>query len=187
MERSQSVTSESCTVPSENNSCDTDSFLDTSNDHPKEKDADMEDAQRTGVPVQEVFVPATSELQHGYRILRELMADGNKSVNWAFMDAVDSDAYGLHDYYERVKQPMWLCRSKYFIVSLDIILRSICDIWYREFEAGVRLIPPKIRVASLTFSVCDGMEGFPGFGIPSFRDSPHLHKVDKTSSFFRHH
>ncbi|XP_064601292.1 uncharacterized bromodomain-containing protein 10-like [Liolophura sinensis] len=129
MESPQSVTSESCVAPSENNSGDNDSFHDTSNDHPKEKDADMEDAQRTGEEVQELFVPATSELQHGYRILRELMADGNKSVNWPFMDAVDSDAYGLHDYYERVKRPMWLCkmRDKFESAEYETITQFVAD------------------------------------------------------------
>ena len=55
--------------------------------------------------------PLSPELQHGFRILKEIMSDTNKSVNWPFIYAVDDTEEGLEDYYERVKQPMWLQRS----------------------------------------------------------------------------
>ncbi len=53
------------------------------------------------------------ELDHGYRILRDLMGDRCKSFNWPFMDPVDVDALGLWDYHDRIKQPMWLRKSEY--------------------------------------------------------------------------
>ncbi|XP_069132417.1 uncharacterized bromodomain-containing protein 10-like [Argopecten irradians] len=52
--------------------------------------------------------PLSPELQQGYRILKELMADGNKSVNWHFLEAVDSSHPETADYYERIKRPVWL-------------------------------------------------------------------------------
>lgn len=57
--------------------------------------------------------PLSYELQQGYRILRELMTDSIKSVNWPFMYRVDDSYPETHDYYERVQKPMWLMRSKY--------------------------------------------------------------------------
>jgi hypothetical protein len=55
------------------------------------------------------------ELQQGYRILRELMTDSNKSFVGPFLNAVDASAVGCADYYERIKRPMWMKRSKYII------------------------------------------------------------------------
>ena len=57
--------------------------------------------------------PLSPELLHGQRILKEIMSDSNKSVNWPFVYAVDDTEEGLEDYYERVKQPMWLQKSTY--------------------------------------------------------------------------
>ncbi len=51
-------------------------------------------------------------LQQGLRILKEIMSEANKSVNWPFMNAVDAEKLGLYDYYDKVKKPMWLKRSK---------------------------------------------------------------------------
>ena len=56
--------------------------------------------------------PLNPELTQGYRILKEIMSDANKSVNWPFMDPVDAEKLGLYDYHERVKKPMWLKRSE---------------------------------------------------------------------------
>ena len=53
------------------------------------------------------------ELDHAYRILRDLMGDRCKSFNWPFMDPVDTEKLGLWDYHDRVPQPMWLRKSKY--------------------------------------------------------------------------
>lgn len=50
------------------------------------------------------------ELQHGKRILNELMSDSNKSANWPFMNAVDEN--DVPDYYERISNPMWLRKSE---------------------------------------------------------------------------
>ena len=57
--------------------------------------------------------PLNYELQQGYRILKEVMSDQNKSLNWPFMNPIDVDQLGLWDYYERVKNPMWLKKSMY--------------------------------------------------------------------------
>lgn len=56
--------------------------------------------------------PLSYELQQGFRILREIMSDGNKSLNWPFMEPVDSEGMGLQDYASRIKEPMWLKKSK---------------------------------------------------------------------------
>ncbi len=57
--------------------------------------------------------PLSYELQQGFRILKELMSETNKSLNWPFMEPVDTEQLGLWDYYERVSRPMWLKKSKY--------------------------------------------------------------------------
>ena len=56
--------------------------------------------------------PLSYELEQGNRILKEIMSEANKSVNWAFMEAVDAEKMGLYDYYERIKKPMWLKKSE---------------------------------------------------------------------------
>jgi hypothetical protein len=53
------------------------------------------------------------ELQQGYRILRELLSDANKSLNFPFIDEVDVEKLGLWDYYDKIDHPMWLKKSKY--------------------------------------------------------------------------
>ena len=56
---------------------------------------------------------ATSEeLQQGFRILKELMSDSKKSVNWPFMWPVDSSLPDTADYYEKIPKPMWLNKSE---------------------------------------------------------------------------
>ena len=59
--------------------------------------------------------PLTVELQQGYRILRQIMADTNKSVNWPFMDPVKAED-GAFDYYERVEKPIWLRKSEFILL-----------------------------------------------------------------------
>ena len=57
-------------------------------------------------------------LQQGLRILKEIMSEANKSVNWPFMNSVDAERLGLYDYYEKVKKPMWLKKSEYLYLYL---------------------------------------------------------------------
>ena len=57
--------------------------------------------------------PLSLELQQADRILREIMSDSNKSLIWPFVGAVDATEDGLEDYYEKIKEPMWLEKSKY--------------------------------------------------------------------------
>lgn len=52
--------------------------------------------------------PLSDELQHGYRILCELMSDSHKAVNWPFLNAVDDSIPELEDYYEQITRPMWM-------------------------------------------------------------------------------
>ena len=55
------------------------------------------------------------ELQTGYKILKDLMADSNKNVNWPFMDPIDVSAPHLvGDYNEKIEKPIWLKFSKSF-------------------------------------------------------------------------
>ena len=56
--------------------------------------------------------PLSYELEQGNRILKEIMSEANKSVNWAFTEAVDAEKMGLYDYYDRIKKPMWLRKSE---------------------------------------------------------------------------
>ena len=49
------------------------------------------------------------ELQTGYKILKDLMADSNKNVNWPFMDPIEVSAPNLvDDYHEKIEKPVWL-------------------------------------------------------------------------------
>jgi hypothetical protein len=58
--------------------------------------------------------PLNSELRNGLRILKEIMSDINKSVNWPFMEPVD--AKDAPEYYDRIESPMWLRKSKYALL-----------------------------------------------------------------------
>lgn len=52
------------------------------------------------------------ELQQGYRIYVELLADSNRNVTWPFLDPVDAESLGLWDYYDRIKEPMCFATSE---------------------------------------------------------------------------
>lgn len=52
------------------------------------------------------------ELQQGYRIYVELLADSNRNVTWPFLDPVDAESLGLWDYLDRIKEPMCFATSK---------------------------------------------------------------------------
>lgn len=69
----------------------------TEDGHSDQDDGDMQEK-----------APLNYELQQGFRILKELMADGNKTVNWPFVDKVDDSYPETIDYFERIKHPMWL-------------------------------------------------------------------------------
>lgn len=56
--------------------------------------------------------PLSYELQQGYKILREIMGNNNRSFTWPFVNPVDAAAEGCADYYRKVKKPMWLMKSK---------------------------------------------------------------------------
>ena len=73
-------------------------------------DVDLE----TGKESDTEKTPLNDELQHGYRILCELMSDSNKAVNWPFLNAVDDSLPELEDYYERIPRPMWMKKSKLY-------------------------------------------------------------------------
>lgn len=68
--------------------------------------------------------PLSYDLQQGFKILREIMGSNNKSITWAFIHAVDRNAIGCHDYYERIKNPMWLMKSEW-IVLVDLFVFSV--------------------------------------------------------------
>lgn len=53
------------------------------------------------------------ELKQGYRILRDLMSDKIKSLNWPFLDAVNSNWPEVADYKDVVRNPMWLRKSRF--------------------------------------------------------------------------
>jgi hypothetical protein len=60
--------------------------------------------------VQEPLVPDLTlfspEVQHGYRILRELLSDSYKSITYPFIQPVDVDGLNLWDYHARIETPM---------------------------------------------------------------------------------
>lgn len=74
----------------------------------KHCDADMETEKESDTEK----TPLINELQHGYRILCELMSDSNKAVNWPFLNAVDDSLPELEDYYERIPRPMWMKKMR---------------------------------------------------------------------------
>ena len=74
----------------------------------QEHNSNGEDSILSSLEANEEKEPLSYELEQGYRILREIMTDSNKSVNWAFMDPVNIEESGLEDYYERIKNPIWL-------------------------------------------------------------------------------
>ena len=69
--------------------------------------------------------PLSVDLQQGFRILREIMCDANKSFNWPFLNAVDSSIVGCEDYYERVKKPIWLRKSTSFFFLPEVLISII--------------------------------------------------------------
>jgi len=52
------------------------------------------------------------ELQQGYRILRELTSDSNKSFVRPFVNPIDPSSPDYAEYHRRVKRPIWLKQSK---------------------------------------------------------------------------
>lgn len=56
--------------------------------------------------------PLSYELQQGLRILKELMSDSKKSVNWLFMEPVDDSHPETADYYDKIKKPIWFGKMK---------------------------------------------------------------------------
>jgi len=52
------------------------------------------------------------ELQQGYRILRELTSDSNKSFVAPFLNPLDPSSPDYSEYHRRVKHPVWLKQSK---------------------------------------------------------------------------
>lgn len=52
------------------------------------------------------------ELQQGYRILRELTSDSNKSFVGPFLNPIDPSSPDYAEYHKRVKRPVWLKQSK---------------------------------------------------------------------------
>jgi len=59
------------------------------------------------------------ELQQGYRILRELTSDSNKSFVRPFLNPIDSSSPDYAEYHKRVKRPIWLKQSKLITVLLS--------------------------------------------------------------------
>jgi len=52
------------------------------------------------------------ELQQGYRILRELTTDSNKSFVSPFVNPLDPSSPDYAEYHRRVRHPVWLSQSK---------------------------------------------------------------------------
>ncbi len=67
--------------------------------------------------------PLSYELTQGYRILKQIMTEGNKSLTWPFMDAVDPNAEGCTEYYEIIKQPVWLKKGIKLLTFYQILFK----------------------------------------------------------------
>ena len=79
------------------------------------------------------------ELMLMRKLVREIISDHYKSANWPFLDPVDVEALKLWDYPERVKNPMWLKKSKSsFFSSLD--RRPFSDSRKRFWPLIIRLL-----------------------------------------------
>ncbi|CAG5121193.1 unnamed protein product [Candidula unifasciata] len=52
------------------------------------------------------------ELQVGYRILSNMMSAGNRCINKLFLYPVDDTFPETADYYEKIKEPMWMFKMK---------------------------------------------------------------------------
>ena len=75
-------------------------------------------SEQSAPPKEDNRPPLSVELQQGFRILKELMSDINKAINWPFQDPVDAEKLGLDDYYDKVTHPMWLKRSESILVII---------------------------------------------------------------------
>ncbi|XP_031557162.1 mucin-5AC-like [Actinia tenebrosa] len=92
--------------------------------------------QENHIPKEQAVVPLfdltklSYELQQGYRIYVELLADSNRNVTWPFMEPVDAESLGLWDYYERIKEPMCFATigSKFNEYKYDSITEVVADI-----------------------------------------------------------
>ena len=78
--------------------------------------------------------PLSYELSQGFRILREVMADSNKSVNWPFLNEVDPNKDGVPDYLRGWTNQ---CGSRKVSICLSVLLISYidchCCVWGNTF------------------------------------------------------
>jgi len=67
-------------------------------------------------PIEQLVTPPeltfSYELQQGYRILRELTTDSNKSFVGPFVSPIDPTSPDYAEYHKRVKRPVWIKQSK---------------------------------------------------------------------------
>ncbi|KAG1650418.1 hypothetical protein GQR58_028055 [Nymphon striatum] len=70
------------------------------------------------------------ELKQAFRIIRDLMSDKAKNVNWPFKDAIDSSWPEAADYAQVIKKPMWLhkIRSNFLEKKYESITEPISDL-----------------------------------------------------------
>ena len=61
------------------------------------------------------------ELQTGFKILKDLMADSNKNVNWPFMEPIEVSAPDLAaDYHQKIEKPIWFKLSKLCMIYVNV-------------------------------------------------------------------
>ncbi|KAH9510400.1 hypothetical protein Btru_043080 [Bulinus truncatus] len=82
-----------------------------------DQDETVEDGEQTYLEdgkIKETFnVESLSyELQVGYRILSNMMSASNRCVNKLFLYPVDDNYPETSDYYEKIKEPMWMFKMK---------------------------------------------------------------------------
>lgn len=55
----------------------------------------------------------SSDLKCAFKILSELLSDSNKQAVLPFLEKIDPVATQAFDYYDKIKKPMWLRKSKF--------------------------------------------------------------------------
>ncbi len=61
----------------------------------------------------DVWNKMSPEIRRAYKLFRDILNDKNKSTIEPFLYAVDATEPGLDDYYEKIKEPIDLFKSKF--------------------------------------------------------------------------
>ena len=71
--------------------------------------------------------PLSFELQEGWKILDYFLRKADSNLTEHFMDAVDNRFPETQNYYDKIKEPIWLTLSKYACLWLYICIVQASD------------------------------------------------------------